>query len=349
MTAKPAGKDKPALRGFDKDLAELEELALSFRAGAPLIDEGVRRIQKALAHKNNFLVSKAAKLVAEAELAELLPEVLAAYDRFFVDAASTDPQCWAKTALAKALVKLEHRQKDAFLHGLRHIQLEGSWGGSTDTAGALRANCLHGLLDCPGLSDAELLAYLAESLVDADKTVRMEAARAIGNVGGVSSALLLRLRLHLGLERRNHEEEEPEVLGACFSALLSLEGERAVPLVASALKEGDELSAEAAYALAEARTPAAWLALQQRWRAGADAWFASVLLSAMALTRLSEALDFLIAMIENDAREAPAAIEAIARSAPGEELCFRIRRTVEQTGSPRLQKALAEHLPSVRN
>jgi len=165
----------------------------------------------------------------------------------------------------------------------------------------------------------------------------------VGNVGGVSAALLLRLRIHLGMEKSNHEE--PEVLGACFSALLSLEGERAVAVVARALKEGDELSAEAAYALAEARTTAAWMALRQRWRAGADAWFASVLLSAMALTRLPEAIDFLLAMVENDAREASAAIEAIGRSAPGEELRTRLTQAVAQTGSPRLQKALAEHLP----
>ena len=342
MNAKPSA-GKPAPRGFDKDLAELESLIAAYKAGTPINEDGAKHLRKALAHKNNFLVSKAARLAAEAELSSLLPDLLAAYDRFFTNPASTDPQCWAKVELARALVKLEHRQKDAFLRGVRHHQMEGSWGGATDTAGGLRGACLHALVDCPGLSDAELLAVLVESLVDSDKIVRLEAARAIANVGGVSAALLLRLRIHLGLQKTG--QEEPEVIGACFSSLLSLEGEQAVPLVASALKEGDELSAEAAYALAELRSPAAWAALKQRWQAGADGWFGQILLSAMALTRLPEALDFLLGLIEDDAREAPVAIEAIARSAPGEELRARLVQAVAQAGSPRLKKALAEHLP----
>ena len=121
------------------------------------------------------------------------PDVLAAFDRFFVDAAKSDPQCWAKNALAKALVKLEHRGKDAYLRGMRHHQMEPVWGGQSDTAGALRGTCTLALVDCPGISDAELLAALLEPLTDTDKTVRVEAARALGQVGGVSAALLLRL------------------------------------------------------------------------------------------------------------------------------------------------------------
>ena len=339
MSAKTAVKEKPAPRGFDKDLAELEELALSYRAGAPLNEEGIRRIQKALGHKNNFLVSKAAKLVAEAELFALLPDVLAAFDRFFVDAAKTDPKCWAKDAVAKTLVKLEHRQKDAYLRGLRHHQMEASWGPPVDSAGALRGTCAHALVDCPGISDADLLTILLEPLTDSDKTVRMEAARAIGQVGGVSAALILRLRALLG-------NDEPEVLGAVYSALLSLEGAQAVPLVGGYLKEGGDLAAEAAFALADLRTPEALAALIERLRAGADAWFGSVLLSAIALTRLPEAIDFLLALIVRDVREAPQAIEAIGRTAPNAELRARVQRAVEQTGSQRLEQALRQHLPA---
>jgi hypothetical protein len=145
-------------------------------------------------HRNNFIVAKAARLVADAELFALLPEVLAAFDRFFIDAAKSDPQCWAKNALAKALLKLGHRAKDAYLRGMRHHQMEASWGPPVDTAGTLRATCAHALVDCPAMSDADLLTALLEPLTDTDKTVRMEGARAIAQVGGVSAALLLRLR-----------------------------------------------------------------------------------------------------------------------------------------------------------
>ncbi|MGA3082170.1 MAG: HEAT repeat domain-containing protein [Terracidiphilus sp.] len=340
MSAKQS--TKPSQRGFDKELAELEALIASFRSGIALDENGIEYLRKALAHRNNFLVSKAAKLVADAELFILLPEVLAAYDRFFIDAEKTDPQCWAKNALVKTMVKLEHRQKDAYLRGLRHHQLEASWGPPNDTAGALRGACAHALVDCPGINDADLLTLLLDPLTDTDKTVRIEAARAIGQVGGVSAALILRLRALLG-------KDEPEVLGAVYSALLSVEGSRAIALVAAALKDGDDLAAEAAFALADARTPEALAPLLARFRGGPnqrpDAWFGSVLLSAIALTRLPEAIDFLLALIARDAREAPAAIEAIGRGAPTAELRARVERAVAQAASPRLLQAFRQHLP----
>ena len=333
-TSTPAQRSSSS-QGFDKELAELEALK-----GALLDVGAIEHLRKALAHRNNFIVAKAAKLVAEAELNALLPDVLAAYDRFFIDAVKTDPQCWAKNALAKALVKLEHRAKDAYLRGMKHHQMEPSWGGPSDTAGALRGTCTHALVDCPGISDADLLTALLEPLTDTDKTVRMEAARAIGQVGGVSAALILRLRALLG-------KDEPEVLGACYSALLAVEGTRAIELVAGSLKEGDDVAAEAAFALAELRTPEALAALIDRLRDGADDWFGSVLLSAIALTRLPEAMDYLIALIARDAREAPSTIEAIGRIAPSAELRARVWQAVEQTGSQRLEQAVRQHLPAI--
>ena len=100
--------------------------------------------------------------------------------------------------------------------------MEGAWGGVSDTAGALRGACAHALVDCPGINDADLLAILLEPLTDTDKTVRIEAARAIGQVGGASAALILRLRALLG--PAVGDESEPEVLGAVYSALLAVEG-----------------------------------------------------------------------------------------------------------------------------
>ncbi len=360
MPPKPSSRASSSAspsRGFDKELAELEALAESFRANSAFDAATIEHLRKTLAHRNNFIVAKAAKLVADAELFDLLPGALAAYDRFFLEAVKTDPKCWAKEALAKTLVKLEHRQMDAYLRGLRHHQMEGAWGGPSDTAGALRGACAHALVDCPGIADADLLALLLEPLTDTDKSVRMEAARAIGRVGGTSAALLLRLRALLG-------KDEPEVLGAVYSALLGVEGARAIPLVAGYLNDGDDLSAEAAFALADTRAPEALAALIARLAqphplhtrgidrsqgvARDDAWFASVLLSAIALTRLPEAMDFLVALIARDAREAPEAIEAVGRIAPNPELRARVERAVEQAGSPRLRQAFRQQLPAQR-
>jgi HEAT repeat protein len=332
-------------RGFDRELAEIEALSEALKAGGSPNADQVEHLRKTLGHQNNFIVSKAARLIADAEVTALLPDVLAAFDRFFIDAEKTDPQCWAKNALSKAMVKLEHRSKDEYLRGMRHHQMEPVWGGQSDTAGALRGTCTHALVDCPGMSDADLLTALLEPLTDADKTVRMEAARAIAQVGGVSAALLLRLRALVGPEIQ--DENEPEVLGAVYSALLSVEGAAAIPLVAKALEEGDDTAAEAAFALAEMRSAAALAALHARLRAGADAWFNSVLLSAIALTRHPDAIDFLLATIARDARESPEAIEAIGRIAPSPELRVRVREAVEKADSIRLRKAFNQFFPEI--
>jgi len=137
------------------------------------------------------------------------------------------------------------------------------------------------------------------------------------------------------------------VLGAVYASLLSLEGAAAVPLVAKALENGDDLAAEAAFALADLRSAEALAALLARQREGADAWFGSVLLSAITLTRLPEAMDFLIAAIASDGREATEAIEAIGRVAPAAELRARVEQAVEQADSMRLRKAFQQHLPAI--
>jgi len=320
-------------RGFDAELATLEALK-----GATLDAGAIEQLRKALSHRNNFVVSKAAKLVEANELSVLLPGLLAAYDRFFENAEKNDPQCWAKNALAKALVKLEHRGKDEYLRGLRHHQMEPTWGGTTDTAGALRGTCAHALVNCPGISDQELLATLLELFTDKDKSVRVEAARAIGNVGGPSAVLLLRLRVLLG------NDPEPEVFGACFTALLDLEARRAIRFVAQYLEEGDDVSAEAVFALSQMRSPEALAALTARRDSFADDWFDGVLLSGIALSRLPEGLDYLLGLIERDERRAAAAIEAIGRAGPSEETRARVEAAVRKSGNPRLEQALREHL-----
>jgi len=135
---------------------------------------------------------------------------------------------------------------------MRHHQMEPSFGPDIDTAGTLRATCAHALVDCPGLSDADLLTALLEPLTDHDKAVRIDAARAIANVGGITAALVLRLRVLLGPVSKL--KDEPEALGAASAALLSLDPS-AVPLIAKALEAEDDFAAEAAFALAELRTP----------------------------------------------------------------------------------------------
>jgi hypothetical protein len=318
-----------AHRGFDEQMAALEELR-----GRELDADAVALVKKSLANRSNFLVAKAARLVEEAGLADLMPDLMAAYDRFFTNAEKTDPQCWAKNALSRALVKFDCRDKDVFLRGLRHHQMEPTWGGRSDTAGTLRGTCALAIVSCDGLDNQQLLVLLLDLLVDGDKSVRVEAVRALAQLGE-PAVVVLRLRALIA-------GEDPEVLGQCFAALLAIERDAAIPFVAGFLEAGDDPAAEAAFALAEVRNPAALGVLLDRQKGITDEWFGGVLLSAIELTRLPEAIDFLLGMIEREEREAPAAIEALSRVAGGEELKARLERAVETTGSERLEKALRE-------
>ena len=319
-------------RGFDEQMGALDALK-----GLELDAAAIALIRNSLTSRSNFLVAKAARLAEDFSLIDLLPDLLTAYDRFFTNPEKSDPQCWAKNALSRALAKLECREKDVFLRGLRHHQMEPVWGGKSDTAGALRANCAHALVGCDALDNQQLLVFLLDPLVDKDKSVRVEAVRGMAQLGD-AAVPVLRLRALI-------PGEDPEVLAACFSALLAIDRDSAIPFVAAFLDAGDDPAAEAAFALAETHTSLALEALLKRHKAATEPWLGEVLLSAIALTRLPEATSFLLAIIEREEREAPACIEAFARIAPSAELRARIEQAVQAIGSPRLQKSFDELLP----
>lgn len=354
----------PGKRTFDAQLAALDALRHG-TSGAP---ETVKALRHALGDRNNYIVAKAADLVRELRLAELLPDLLAAFERFFTD--RSDPQCWAKNALSRALAELDCQEAAVFLRGMRHVQLEPVWGGSADTAGALRATCALAMVQCRSLPDQELLANLIELLADEEKSVRAEVVQAIAQVGSSQAALLLRLRAVLA-------GEEPEVLGACFAGILSVEGTPAIAWLSRFLDRGDDVAAEAALAVAQDRSPEAFQVLRERFelieigplraartvpharsadpaentlrsRGGRDddPWFQSVLLSAIALTRQDAAQAFLLDLVRNDSGYAESAIEAILRSGPPPELVDQIEAIVKD--KPHLAQALATRRPKGR-
>lgn len=323
-----------AQRGFDEQMEALDALR-----GQPVDAAAEMQIKKALAGKSNFLAAKAARVAEEAELTSLLPEMIAAFHRFYENAEKADPQCWAKNAISRALPRLGCRDKEVFLRGIRFHQWEPTWGGKSDTAGTLRGNCAHALVACDDLPNGELLLLLLDLLVDADKSVRVEAVRAMAQIGELAIPIL-RLRALI-------PGEEPDVLAACFSALLAIDRDSAIPFVARFLPQGDDAAGEAAFALAETHCDAALSALLDARKSVAhpEPWFAGALLSALALTRLPTAADYLLGLIARDERDAPQAIEALGKAAPSEELRARIAKAVDEVGSPRLQTALRESLP----
>jgi hypothetical protein len=318
-------------RSFEEQVAALDSL----RQQSP--ESCIEPLRKTLGHRNNFVVGKAADLVREFRLVQLAPELLTAFDRFFDNPVKSDPQCWAKNALSRALAAFEHQHAETFLRGMRHIQLEPVWGGRSDTAGTLRATCALALVQCRSLAEPDLLGHLVELFADKDKAVRVEVARAIEQLGSPSAVLLLRLKAVLGAD-------EPEVLGACYSGILRIEGPSAIPWVGRFLTSADDAAAEAALAIAGTHSPQGFTALRERFDEEADPWFRSVLLSAIALTRQDKAHEFLFDLVRTESLQAEAAIEAILRAMPSPETTRGLEQMV--AGNQRLARAFATHRPT---
>ncbi len=135
-------------------------------------------------------------------------------------------------------------------------------------------------------------------------------------------------------------------MGACFSALLELERAKAIPMVAAFLDDGEETAAEAAFALAETHARAALDALIARRRKGADSWLGPALDNAIALTRLPEAMDFLVATIEKEPRNAVSALESISRVNVSPEMRARVATAAARSRSERLREMVEQLFPA---
>jgi hypothetical protein len=196
----------------------------------------------------------------------------------------------------------------------------------------LRATCAVALVQCRSLTDADLLMHLIELAGDKDKAVRTEAMRALEQVGSPSASLLLRMRAVLGAD-------EPQVLGACYSGVLRLEGVKAIRWVARFLASADDNAAEAALAIAGTHSPEGFDALRESFAKAGDPWWRSVLLSAIALTRQDAALEFLLDEVRKESLSAETAIEAILRSMPSTETVERLAKLTAD--NPRLARVFA--------
>ena len=277
-------------QAFDAKIAALEDLRASGEAAAvPL--------RKALGDRNNYLVSKAATVAGGLFLSVLNPDLLAAFDRALLDP-KTDPQCWAKNAIAKALKDLGHRDAEVFVKGLRHIQMEPVWGGQVDTAATLRGTCVLALIDCQ-LDDLNMLTHLAEALADPEKTVRVDAAVALSRAGIPEAAPLLRFKALSG-------DPESEVIGQCLYSLLQMAPRDSVAFAERFLTpdHADDIRAEAASALAQSHEPAAVDELKKMWGAFLSPDLRKALLTFLAASPQREASEFLASLDTKDAREA---------------------------------------------
>src|SRR5262245_16120104 len=97
---------------FEERLERLRQL----RSTAPN-EESLLVLRKSLQDRANLVVAEAARVTTEFHLSSFIPDLLAAFDRLFADPVKADPKCWGKTAIAKALMQLDHSESAPFVRG----------------------------------------------------------------------------------------------------------------------------------------------------------------------------------------------------------------------------------------
>lgn len=266
----------------------------------------VTALRKALQDRANLVVAEAAKSVAALRLAEMIPDLLTAFDRLFHDPVKNDSKCWGKSAIVKALTELDYDQSPPFVRGFRHVQMEPVWGGQEDAAPALRGLCVLSLVQCTDLRRVEIQQHLVDALADPADPVRIEAVRALAQVGGDDSSLLLRLKARIG-------DQRPVIVGHVFDALLGLDADRALPFVGEYLKSANpEIRDEAALALGSSRVPGSVNLLMSAWNETKDRDFAGVLLRALSSSRDPAAIEFLLNVLQTgNSRDSSCALDAL--------------------------------------
>jgi|KBSSwiStaDraftv2_1062776.scaffolds.fasta_scaffold156907_4 hypothetical protein len=303
-----------ASRKLEEQLERLRLLRSSPPDAAAISD-----IRKSLQDRSNLVVAEAAKTATQLRMVELIPDLLAAYSRLFENPAKSDPKCWGKTAIIRALTAMDYSEAQPFLRGSTHVQMEPVWGGQEDAAGLLRSNCLLGLPQCSDIRRSDVFRCLVDALADPLESVRQETVRTIEQMSGDEAALLLRLKARGG-------DREAAVTGLVFDGLLNLEAEKGLTFVQEFLKSADtEIRDEAALAIGGWRHPKGVQVLIETWRETIDRSFRSTLLRAISSSREESGLEFLLSLVrEADEPQAASAQEALELHSGSPEIQSRI-------------------------
>lgn len=124
----------------------LEELRELREAGNR--ESTIAALRAYLSHRSGAVVARAAEMAGNCGEQRLSANLVETFRRIVRDPVKLDPGCRALTNIAEALVKLEVPTAEVFYQGVRHRQLEASWGQQVDTAPWLRAVCAVGLAGC---------------------------------------------------------------------------------------------------------------------------------------------------------------------------------------------------------
>jgi HEAT repeat protein len=303
---------------------------------APEKYDPARDLAPFLDHKSNHVVAAAAATVERLEAGALAPGLVQAFERLMRDPTKLDQGSKAMIAIVQALVMLEDPAARVFFAGIRHVQKEGSFGPPVDVAAPLRGLCARGLarMGHPGA-----LLECVTLLADPEIPARTGAIRAIADSGRPEGALLLRLKALTG-------DKEIEVTGECFTALLALDPSGSVEFVGKFLNSKDEdIAEQAALALGESHLRAAFPVLREAWESGGARERRRRLLTAIALLRIDEALEFLLERLAAESGVVAAdALAGLLFYARDEAVAARIENIVRERGDAALQAIVAREI-----
>jgi hypothetical protein len=291
-------------------------------------------LRRGLKDRSNLVVAKAAKISGELRVAEVAPDLVAAFERLMANPAKLDKRCAATFEIAATLYALDYTEPDVYLRGIRHVQKEASFGPPVDEAAKLRAQCALGLART---THSAALTEVAELLADREAHARVGAIRALATNGGEAGVMLLRYKALMG-------DEDPEVLAECFTGLLAADFGRSLPFVTKFMDDEDEeVSQSAILAIGAQRRVEAFEVLREKWERSVDSEVRGTLLMAMAMVRVEEATDFLIELLESSAT--PTAVEVVKVLGAyhrEDRVRERVKKVVEERGNAELREAVRE-------
>lgn len=317
------------MRKPDPTEQALERLS-ALRSGTGTPSSVAHELKGFLRNRSNLVVARAARIIGELRLTELIPEIVAAFQRLMENSPKLDKGCAATTEIMGALHEMDYSEPEVYLTGIHHVQMEGSFGPPVDVAAKLRAMSALGLART---RYRHALDEIVSLLVDSWPRARVGAVRALASNGGEAGALLLKLKVLSG-------ETEPDVLAECFSGLLEIAPERSLPLVAKYVDAEEAAVAEAALlAIGSSHLPQAFPLLKEKWLSGVSISLHRIMLLSIAMVRSEEAIAFLIAVLETcRAQTANDVLTALAIFRENEK----VRTSVEAAVSRRNDRTLAE-------
>lgn len=291
---------------------------------AGMSEENITTLRKMINKQAGVVVAKAAEIASEWNSTELAQDLHDAFYRLREDGVDTDPQCWGKTAIVKALYDLAWQNTQLFVDACKTIQLEPVYGGKGDSAVNVRTAGIQALAQLPAVDTLTVVNTLADLLADESPKVRAEAARACVYCQPLLVSPLLRLKIRSG-------DAEPRVLGVCFDTLLiispesdtvSLVLEYAQPksLVKKFSPSYDVVQSEAIASLASSSLAEGINAITKLYKTLSDAQLKRVLLTALGGSSASEAFNFLCQIVKDGSvSEAKWSLEALKPKLHDEE------------------------------